>query len=123
MKALKTKSENPEELSYSKWTDMRELANNMIQLFLGNTPLREVINEIDLAELWDKLKSRYKSKSLINQLSLKKQLYALQMSEGANFMDHLEEFNRLVTELETIGAKIAEEDEVIILLVSLPSFV
>lgn len=45
VKALKKMSEKPEELSNSKWTDMRKLANSTIQLFLGNTPLLEVINE------------------------------------------------------------------------------
>ena len=67
---------------------MRELANSTIQLYLGNTTLRE-----DPAELWAKLESRYKSKSLTNRLSLKKQLYELHMGEGKIFMDHLDEFN------------------------------
>lgn len=42
------------------------------------------------------------------------------MSKGGNFNEHLDEFNWLITELETIGAKIEEEDKAIILLVSLP---
>ncbi|KAI8571313.1 hypothetical protein RHMOL_Rhmol01G0109800 [Rhododendron molle] len=42
------------------------------------------------------------------------------MSEGANFNDHSDEFNRLLTELGVIGAKIEEEDKGILLLVSLP---
>ena len=92
-----------------------------IQLYLGNNTLREVINEMDPVELWVKLESRYKDKSLTNRLSLKKQLYALHMSEGVNITDHLDEFNRLITELEAIGAKIEEEDKEILLLVSLPS--
>ncbi|KAG5532538.1 hypothetical protein RHGRI_026984 [Rhododendron griersonianum] len=121
VKALKKKSEKPEGVKDDKWEEMRELANSTIQLYLGNSTLREVINETDPAELWAKLESRYKSKSLTNRLSLKKQLYALQMSEGMNFMNHMDEFNRLVTELEAIGAKIEEEDKAIILLVSLRS--
>ena len=120
-KALKPKSEKPEKLKDEEWQEMRELANSTIQLYLGNTTLREVINESDPAELWAKLESRYKSKSLTNRLSLKKQLYALHMGEGKNFMDHLDEFNRLLTELDAIGAKIEEEDKAILLLVSLPS--
>ena len=43
------------------------------------------------------------------------------MMIGANFMEHLDEFKRLLTELEAIGVKIEEEDKVVILLISLPS--
>ncbi|KAG5548449.1 hypothetical protein RHGRI_013958 [Rhododendron griersonianum] len=120
VKALKPKSKKPEEMKEDKWEEKRELTNSTIQLFLGNSTLREVINETDPAELWAKLESRYKSKSLTNRLSLKKQLYALSMPEGGNINEHLDEFNRLITELEAIGAKIEEEKKAIILLVSLP---
>ena len=85
-KALKPKFEKQEKLKDEEWQEMRELANSTIQLYLGNTTLQEVINESDLAELWAKLESRYKSKSLTNRLSLKKQLYTLHMGEGKNFM-------------------------------------
>ena len=67
-----------------------------------------------------KLESRYKSKSLTNRLYLNNQLYALHMTEGANFTEHLGEFKRLLTELKTIGVKIEEEDKAVILLASLP---
>ena len=36
-------------------------------------------------------------------------------------MDHLDEFNKLLTDLDAIDAKIEEEDRAILLLVSLPS--
>ena len=116
MKALK--KTKPEGLADDKWEEMKELANSTIQLYLGNTPLREVINETDPEVMWTKLEARYKSNSLTSRLSLKKQLYALQMSEGANLMDHLDEFNKLLTNLDAINAKIEEEDRATLLLVS-----
>ena len=85
-KTLKKKSEKPEDVTDAKWEEMREFANSTIQLYLGNSTLREVINEMDPAELWAKLESRYKSKSLTNRLSLKKQLYGLNMCEGGTSM-------------------------------------
>ena len=97
------------------------LANSTIQLYLGNTTLQEVITETDPAELWAKLESRYKSKSLTSKLFLKMKLYELRLKEGGSFADHLDEFNRLCTELEAIDAKIQEENKSIVLLVSLPS--
>ena len=43
------------------------------------------------------------------------------MPEGANLTEYLDEFNRLIMELDTIGVKTEVEDKAIILLVSLPS--
>ena len=51
---------------------------------------------------------------------MKKQLYALQMTEATNFVDHLNEFNRILKEVAAIDVKIEEEDKAILLLVSLP---
>ena len=121
VKALLKKSNKPEDMKDDKWEELRELANSTIQLYLGNNTLREVISEVDPAELWAKLEMRYKSKSLTNRLSLKRQLYTLRMPEGANLTEHLDEFNRITMELDTIGDKTQEEDRAMILLVSLPA--
>ena len=74
VKALKRVPEKPEAMKVKEWQEMRALANSTIQLYLGNNTLREVINEMDPVELWVKLESRYKAKSLTNRLSLKKQI-------------------------------------------------
>ena len=61
------------------------------------------------------------SKTITNKLYLKKQLYALHMSEGTDFLSHLNVFNGLITQLANLGVKIEEEDKAILLLNSLPS--
>jgi hypothetical protein len=43
------------------------------------------------------------------------------MAEEANFNGRLDEFNKIMTELESIDVKIEEEDKALILLASLPS--
>ncbi|VFQ82784.1 unnamed protein product [Cuscuta campestris] len=43
------------------------------------------------------------------------------MAEEANFNGHLDEFNKITTELESIDVKIEEEDKALLLLASLPS--
>lgn len=63
---LKKKFEKPAEMEDDKWEEIRELANSIIQLYHGNSTLWEVNNETDPAKLWEKLESRYKSKSLTN---------------------------------------------------------
>ncbi|VFQ83578.1 unnamed protein product [Cuscuta campestris] len=44
-----------------------------------------------------------------------------QMAEEANFNGHLDEFNKITTELESIDVKIEEDDKAVLLLASLPS--
>ncbi|VFQ95314.1 unnamed protein product [Cuscuta campestris] len=97
------------------------MATSTICLCLANNTLREVLGLTDPVDIWDKLESRYKSKSLTSRLYLKKRLFGLQMAEEANFNGHLDEFNKITTELESIDVKIEEEDKALLLLASLPS--
>ena len=60
------------------------------------------------------------AKSLINRWALKHQLFRLRMEEGTRFVDHLNVFNKLVTQLISVDEKIEENDKVVILVSSLP---
>ncbi|VFQ74038.1 unnamed protein product [Cuscuta campestris] len=97
------------------------MATSTICICLANNTLWELLGLTDPVDIWDKLESRYKSKSLTSRLYLKKRLFVLQMAEEANFNGHLDEFNKITTELESIDVKIEEEDKVLLLLASLPS--
>ncbi|VFQ71852.1 unnamed protein product [Cuscuta campestris] len=115
------KNDKPEKLSEEEWEDLKDMATSTICLCLANNTLREVLGLTDPVDIWDKLESRYKSKSLTSRLYLKKRLFGLQMAEEANFNGHLDEFNKITTELESIDVKIEEEDKALLLLASLPS--
>ena len=58
-------------------------------------------------------------KSLSNKLYLKKQLYGLRMNEGTKVLEHLNFFNKIISELLAIDVKIDKEDKMLILLSSL----
>ena len=58
-------------------------------------------------------------KSLLNHLYLKQRLYALKIEEGTTIEDHLDEFNKIILDLESVDVKMEEEDQAIILLNSL----
>ena len=60
------------------------------------------------------------SNSLTNRLYLKKQLYGLKMSEGSDVRDHINQFNKYITQLLSLEVEIEAEDQAIILLSSLP---
>jgi len=61
----------------------------------------------------------YIIKSLSNKLYLKKQLYGLRIRKGIAVLDHLNFFNKIISELLAADVKIDEEDKVLILLSSL----
>ena len=58
----------------------------------------------------------YMTKCLSNKLYLKKQLYGLCVKEGKAVLEHLNFFNKIISELLGIDVKIYEEDKVLILL-------
>ena len=57
----------------------------------------------------------------MNWIYLKMKLLGFKMQKEKNLDKNLDEFNKLVIELENIGGKINNEDQAIILLNSLPS--
>ena len=103
-----------------KAVEVESKAHSAILLSLGDEGLRKVPEEIEALVVWSKLESLYMKRSLENRLYLKKKYYTLQVEEGKDTMTHLDEFNKIMLNLNSIGVKIEEEDHVIILLSLLP---
>ena len=56
-------------------------------------------------------------KSLSNKLFMKKQLYSLRMKEGTSILQHVNTFNRILSDLLALEVKL-EEDKTFLLLSS-----
>lgn len=69
---------------------------------------------------WEKLKSLYMTKSLVNRLYLKQALYSFKMSEDKVLAEQLNMFNKLIFDLENMDVKIEDEDQTLLLLCALP---
>ena len=65
---------------------------------------------------YSKKEKIHMSKSLTNRLYLKKQLYGLKMSERSDIRDHINQFNKCITQSLSLEVKIEDEDHAIILL-------
>src|SRR5436190_15575856 len=95
-------------------------ARATIVLCLSDEVLYNVMNEESAAGLWSRLESLYMTKSLSNKLYAKKKLYCLQMKEGTPILQHLNLFNKIVSDLLVLEVKLEEEDKAFLLLGSLP---
>ncbi|GKD65013.1 retrovirus-related pol polyprotein from transposon TNT 1-94 [Tanacetum coccineum] len=95
-------------------------AYSTLILCLGDRVLWEVTKETTATGIWTKLTSLYMTKSLAHRLYLRKKLYTYYMSPGTKLGDHIDEFNKLILDLENIDIEIEDEDQALMLLMSLP---
>src|SRR3954466_12876034 len=102
------------------WKEIDIKAKATIILCLSDEVLYNVLNEDTTAGMWNMLESLYMTKSLSNKLYMKKQLYCLCMAEGMPILQHLNAFNKIVSDLLVLEVKLQEEDKALILLSSLP---
>jgi hypothetical protein len=77
-----------------------------LQLSLSTYVLCEVMNAKSATELWKKLEELYVTKSLANKLRLKECLYTIRMVEAISIQSHLNEFNSICVDLESLDVKI-----------------
>ncbi|RVW85315.1 Retrovirus-related Pol polyprotein from transposon TNT 1-94 [Vitis vinifera] len=119
--AIEEEEKLPVGLTAAEKEEVVSRAHSAILLSLADEVLREVADETTAVGLWRKLESKYQKKSLTNRLYQKRRLHTLKMSEGMQVRDHLDNFNRIILDLNGVGVKVEEEDQAMILLCSLPS--
>ena len=107
-------------LTDDEWEELELKAVSTIQLCLTHHVLREVLDKVTAIDLWTRLEELYMTKSLANKIRLKERLYTCRMAEGTPVQKHLNEFNSILVDLESLDVKIDDEDKAILLVVSLP---
>ncbi|KAF3635341.1 hypothetical protein FXO38_08304 [Capsicum annuum] len=60
-----------------------------------------------------------KAKSVENRLYLKQKLYTFRMIEGTSILSHLDDFDSILMDLSNIDAEVNDEDQAVLLLISL----
>eukprot|EP00253_Pinus_taeda_P006039 PITA_06039 len=103
-----------------EWKKLDQKENSTIRLRFLYSVLLNVSGEATAKALWDKLGTLYQSMSLVNKLFLRKKMYNLSMKDGDSVIEHLNEFNTVVSQLSSVDIKISDEDKCISLLCSLP---
>lgn len=118
--ALAGEGKLPSTLTEKEKKDLLENARSALILSLGDRVLREVSKEKTAAEIWLKLENLHMSKSPENRLHLKLKLFTFKMQEGTKMEDHLDEFSKVIFDLENIDITVDDEDQALLLLRSLP---
>ena len=102
---------------------MSEMTGTFVQRrqsYYAYQVLYNVMDEETIVDLWCRLESLYMTKSLSNKLFMKKQLYSLKMKECTSILQHLNAFNRILSDLLALKDKLEEEEKALLLLSSFP---
>jgi len=96
-----------------------EKAKDLIVLNVGNQVLRKIKNCETAAAMWSTLKRLYMETSLPNRIYLQLKFYTYKMTDSRSIDGNVDDFLKLVTDLNNIGVDVTEEVQAILLLSSL----
>ncbi|CAL9236211.1 unnamed protein product, partial [Arabidopsis halleri] len=95
-------------------------ARSTIILSVSDQVLRKIIKEKTAASMFKALDKLYMSKALPNRIYLKQKLYSFKMSDNLSIEGNIDEFLHLIADLENTNVLVSDEDQAILLLMSLP---
>ncbi|XP_057969383.1 uncharacterized protein LOC131158530 [Malania oleifera] len=90
----------PEDMDNMSWKELEVKFVATIRLCLADDMMYHVMDEESLVTVWLKLESRYMSKSLTNKLYLKHKLCELKMLDGSDLNQHINVFNKIISDLK-----------------------
>ena len=110
----------PEDMKQEEWNLLDRQALGVIRLTLAKNVAFNIVNEKTTAGLMKALSDMYEKPSAANKVYLMRRLFNLKMGEGISVTDHINEFNTILAQLESVQIKFEDEVKALILLSSLP---
>ncbi|KAI9169132.1 hypothetical protein LWI28_007491 [Acer negundo] len=108
------------DISDEDWNYVNRQACGTIRLCLAKDQKYFVMKETMTSSLWKKLEDKYMTKSIENRLYLKKKLFRFQYKKGISMIEHLDNYNKILADLQNLDVEISDEDKTLLLLNSLP---
>lgn len=119
-KALDAPSKLPTSMSDAEKAEMAKIAYSTVILYLADNVLRRVSAIDNVSDLWTKLDELFLSKSLANKIYLKERLFDFKMDSSKGLEENIDDFCRICLDLVNASEKLDGENQVVILLNSLP---
>ena len=110
----------PDTMTTEQWKLKDRKALGMIRLTLSRNVTFNIIKEKTTSDLMKALSNMYEKSSAMNKVHLMRRLFNLQMSEGGSVVDHINEFNMIVSQLSSVEINFEDEMKALILMSSLP---
>ena len=89
--------------------EVQRKAYSLIILSLSDQVLRKISHEKTVVGVWKKLEELYRTRALPNRIYLKEHLYGFKIEESKPIDDALDEFNKLVLDLESLDIKVEDD--------------
>ena len=106
--------EKPTTMEVRDWKRLQMQAVSTIRMYLTDEVVIHVLSETSPTVLWSKLEELYMAKSLTNTLFLWRQFYQLRMIEGQSVQEHLSHFQKILTDLLSVGENVEEKTRVLV---------
>ena len=119
-KALARKAQKPLDMKDKDWEELDPEAHITIILCLERNVAFLVDGEPTTANVWAKLEENFMTKILTNQIYLKSKLFTCKMEEGTSIREYINRFDRIISDLKDIDVTVEDEDQALMLLLSLP---
>ncbi|GJS65089.1 putative RNA-directed DNA polymerase [Tanacetum coccineum] len=110
----------PTGMKADDWARLDRQALGAVRLSLAKNVAYNVVNEKTIYSLLKALSNMYEKPSTSNKVFLIRQLVNMKMNEGASVVDHVNEFNSILSRLMSVDIKFDDEVQALLLLSSLP---
>lgn len=104
------------------WTSLDETARAIIALSIEDNQLSLIIDKNTAKETWDALQEFHMKSTIVNKVTLMRQLFETKMNDTTSIEDHIELMSSYLQKLNGLGVTAFNEEDVkcAILLSSLP---
>ena len=117
---LGEKSKQSAAMKDEEWEVLDRKALGTIQLCLASSVVFNISKEKTTKGVMSALSKLYEKPPSSNKVFLMKHLFNMKMSEGGSVVDHLNEFNTLISQLSSVKVNFDDEVRALVILCSLP---